>query len=166
MVVQLQQKVGLHWGMLRILVILYLPMAHKPFALGVCHWLAKGSLTLNHVAWPLGGRTIQSFFECDPRGAEIFTSTVIKQKLAESPKEDDSISLATNSASKYYKVPKPTHDQGTAKYADSPIPVDEVAQMMTAAGLSINQVRKITSLMRSWLGTGHPGLAYIVKVSI
>lgn len=96
---------------------------------------------------------VTAIVQDDQRGAEIISSTVIKEKVKESCKDKTNISLATNGPN--ISLPKPCppkSKQSEALYIDKPIPASEIQRMMVTNNLSLNQVQKHTFMERTFHG--------------
>ena len=75
-------------------------------------------------------------------------STLVKEKVAESPSGSSYIQVATAS-SKDLKIPVPINARPKkALYPDQPIPASQVFELQTAVNLSLNKVKKVLKRFR------------------
>ena len=96
--------------------------------------------------------SLENIYKDDLKGLEIAASTLIKQKVANSPGETSTIQLATRGKQMTISKPDTSSRTKRALFQDEPISASELGKLKTDCKLSQQQTKQIAKFYRSWKG--------------
>ena len=96
--------------------------------------------------------SLENIYKDDLKGMEIAASSLIKQKIANSPDETSTIQIATRGKQMTISKPDTSSRTKRALFQDEPISASELSKLKTDCKLSQQQTKQIAKFYRTWKG--------------